>query len=281
MSHLPGPPDDTAEQAAAVVREVGVSRPRVAIIFGSGLAAAADRIDVDVRFDYVGLPGFSAPSVPGHAGVLLIGDLHDEPGVAAFLGRMHLYEGYPMSAVTLPVRVAGALGARTVVSTAAVGGLDAALEPGSLVVGSDHLNFLGEDPLRGWVDEQGHPPFVDAAGAYDPSLAEAAVRRAKELRIPVARGVYAAMAGPSYETPAEIEFLRRAGATVVGMSVVPEAVAAAALGMRFLGLYCVTNVVGAPVDHQDVVRVAGEFSSKLGDLLVGLAPELGEEWRGL
>jgi purine-nucleoside phosphorylase len=275
MSRLPGPPDDVAERAADVVRGVTHYRtPRAAIIFGSGLAGAADVIDADVTFEYTGLPGFSTPSVPGHTGALIIGDFHDEPNVAAFLGRMHLYEGHSMAAVTLPVRVAAALGARTLVSTAAVGGLDPAMESGSLVVGADHLNFLGENPLRGWRDAEGRPPFVDAAGAYDPALAEAAVRRAKELGIPVHRGVYAAMPGPAYETPAEIEFLRRAGASVVGMSVVPEAVAAAALRMRFLGLYCVTNVVGTPVDHQEVVRVAGEFSSALGKLLVGLAREL-------
>lgn len=271
---LPGPADDAAIRAADVVRGAADYRsPRVAIIFGSGLAAAADGIDVDVSFEYSGLPGFSAPSVPGHTGALVIGDFHDEPGVAAFLGRMHLYEGHSMATVTLPVRLAAALGARTLVSTAAVGGLDPVMEPGSLVVGADHLNFLGENPLRGWTDPQGRPPFVDAAGAYDPALAEATMKRAKEMGIPVHRGVYAAMPGPAYETPAEIEFLRRAGASVVGMSVVPEAVAASALGLRFLGLYCVTNVVGAPVDHQDVVRVAGEFSSTLGELLVALAQE--------
>jgi purine-nucleoside phosphorylase len=270
---VPGPPEDRSTEAAEVVRRAAKSVPRAAIVMGSGLSAAVDGMDRDATIAYSDLPGFTAPGVPGHTGALAVGRLGGVP-VAAFLGRMHLYEDHPMAAVTLPVRLAAALGARTLVSTAAVGGLEPNLEPGSLVVGSDHLNFLGQNPLRGWRDSEGRPPFVDAAGAYDPALAEAAVRRAKEIGLAVRRGVYAAMAGPSYETPAEIEFLRRAGATVVGMSVVPEAVAAAALGMRFLGLYCVTNVVGASVDHDDVVKVAGAFSAELGELLAGLAPEL-------
>jgi purine-nucleoside phosphorylase len=272
VNQLPGPAGDQASGAAEVVRGASGIVPRAAIVLGSGLAAAVDAMESDAAVSYADLPGFTMPSVPGHTGTLQIGRLAGVP-VVAFLGRIHLYEDNPMTAVTLPVRVAAALGAGTLVSTAAVGGLDTAMEPGSLVVGADHLNFLGENPLRGWRDPQGRPPFVDAAGAYDLGLAEAAVRRAKELGLAVRHGVYAAMPGPSYETPAEIEFLRRAGASVVGMSVVPEAVAAAALGLRFLGLYCVTNVVGASVDHREVVRVAGDFSPTLGELLAGLAQE--------
>jgi purine-nucleoside phosphorylase len=191
------------------------------------------------------------------------------------MGRVHYYEGHPMSLVTLPTRLASALGARTLISTAAAGGIDSQLEAGSLVVGTDHLNFIGENPLRGWADGDGRPPFVDLTNAYDPELAELAMSCASELGIPSASGIYAAMSGPSYETPSEIEFLKRAGATVVGMSVVPEAIAAAALGLRFTGLFCVTNLVGiGPVSHGEVTEVAGAFAGRLAELLEMMIPKL-------
>jgi purine-nucleoside phosphorylase len=267
------PPDDRAPEAAGKVRAATDLRPSVAVILGSGLGAAVDGIEPAAEVSYQDLPGFPAPSVPGHAGRLVVGRLAGVP-VIAFLGRVHFYEGHPMPVVTLPARLAAELGARTMIATAAVGALDAQLESGSLVVGRDHLNFLGQNPLRGWRDVEGRPPFVDLTGVYDAELAERALRAAASIRLPASRGVYAAMPGPAYETPAEIEFLRRAGATVVGMSVVPEATVAAALDMRCLGLYCVTNVVGAPVDHHEVTHVAGEFAGKLGALLTRLLPEI-------
>lgn len=267
------PPDDRAPQAAEKVRAATDVRPAVAIILGSGLGGAADGMERAAELPYQDLPGFPPPSVPGHAGRLVMGTLAGVP-VAAFLGRVHFYEGHPMSIVTLPARLAFRLGARTLVATAAVGGLDGSLQPGSLVVGSDHLNFLGQNPLRGWRDEEGRPPFVDMSSVYDDALAERALAGAGGIGIPAQRGVYAAMPGPTYETPAEIEFLRRSGATVVGMSVVPEATVAAAVGMRCLGLYCVTNVVGAAVDHREVTDVAGRFAGLLGRLLAGLLPEI-------
>jgi purine-nucleoside phosphorylase len=181
-----------------------------------------------------------------------------------------------MELVTLPARLAAALGARTLVITAAVGGLDPALEPGGLVVGTDHLNFLGLNPLRGWRDAEGRPAFVSLTGLYPEGLASRAMEAAGSAGIAAARGVYAAMPGPTYETPAEVEFLRHAGASVVGMSVVPEACAAAALGMRCLGLYCVTNKVGAPVSHAEVERVAATAATGLGRVLELVLPTIGE-----
>jgi purine-nucleoside phosphorylase len=267
------PPEDRAGQAAAAVRAATDLRPSVAVILGSGLGSAVHRMERSLELSYADLPGFPPPSVPGHAGRLAVGTLAGVP-VAAFLGRVHYYEGHPMSVVTLPARVAAALGCRTLIATAAVGALDVSLEPGSLVVGSDHLNFLGENPLRGWRDSEGRPPFVDMTNAYDGALAEQALACADELGLPATRAVYAAMPGPTYETPSELEFLRRSGATVVGMSVVPEATVAAALGMRCLGLFCVTNVVGAAVDHREVTDVAGRFAGRLGDLLARLLPEI-------
>jgi purine-nucleoside phosphorylase len=267
------PPDDRAPEAAEKVRAAADVKPQVAVILGSGLGSAVDAMDREAEISYQDLPGFPPPTVPGHAGRLVLGALAGVP-VAAFLGRVHYYEGHPMSVVTLPARLAATLGARTLIATAAVGALDASLAPGSLVVGSDHLNFLGQNPLRGWRDAQGRPPFVDMTTVYDEALAARALKVAEEVGLPAARGVYAAMPGPTYETPAETEFLRRAGATVVGMSTVPEATVAAALRMRCLGLFCVTNVVGAAVDHHEVTDVAGGFAGRLGDLLARLLPEI-------
>ncbi len=274
MTATAGPGDRFAEDGARAIRERTALEPATAIILGSGLGDAVAGMEVEAEVSFESLPGFPRPSVPGHAGRVLLGTLAGVP-IAAFLGRVHHYEGHPMSLVTLPTRVAGALGVRTLLSTAAVGGIDPQLEAGSLVVGTDHINLLGENPLRGWRDQEGRPPFVDLTNAYDPELAELALSCARELRIRAVTGVYAAMPGPTYETPTEIEFLRRAGATVVGMSVVPEALAAAALGLRFGALLCVTNVVGVePVDHGEVTKVAGRFAGRLAELFGMMLPKL-------
>ena len=274
MSTLPGPGDTFAEDAAEKIRAQTGTVPSAAVILGSGLGPAVGRLTAEAEFAYRDLPGFPEPTVPGHAGRLAVGELGGVP-VAVFQGRVHFYEGHPLSLVTLPARLAAALGAGILISTAAVGGLDPSLRPGQLVVGTDHLNFLGQNPLRGWRDDQGRPAFVNPAEAYDLGLARAAMHAASAAGLPVAPGVYAATGGPTYETPVEIEYLRRAGATVVGMSVVPEVCAAAALGMRFLGLYCVTNLAGPGTSHQEVERIAGAFAPPLGEVLERVL--LGEE----
>jgi purine-nucleoside phosphorylase len=179
-----------------------------------------------------------------------------------------------MEVVTLPTRLSAALGAETLIVTAAVGALDSSLRPGTLVVGADHLNFLGENPLRGWKDDDGARFFTDLSTAYDPGLADLAVAAANDEGLTASSGVYAAMPGPTYETPAEVAFLRSAGATVVGMSVVPEVLAAVALGLQCLGLYCVTNEVGARVRHEEVTEVARGFAARLGRVLRRMLPEL-------
>ena len=270
---MTGPGDAFAEEGARLVLEKVDEPPRVAVILGSGLGPAADGIDVAAEIPFDSLPGFPAAAVPGHTGRLLVGSLAGVPA-AVFLGRIHFYEGHAMSVVTLPARLATALGAATLVVTAAVGALDDDLRPGTLVVGTDHLNFLGASPLRGWRDDEGRPSFVDLSRAYDPTLVEAALRAAEEETLPAARGVYASMPGPAYETPAEVAFLRSSGATVVGMSVVPEVMAGTALGMRCLGLYCVTNAVGGAVSHTEVTEVAAGFAPRLGGVLARLLPDL-------
>ena len=272
---LPGPGDRLPEEAAAVIRERTSMAPEFAVVLGSGLAPAVADLESDAGLSFDGLPGFPPPSVPGHPGRFVTGTLAGVP-IAAFLGRIPYYEGHPMSLCTLPVRVARALGAHTIVLTAAVGAIDAELAPGELVVARDHLNLMGAGPLRGWRRPDGTPPFVDLSALYDLELAAEAMGAAEELGLRPSRGVYAAVPGPTYETAAEIELLRRVGATVVGMSVVPEALAAAALGMRVLGLFVVTNATGGPkLDHEDVVRVGADAAAGLGRLLSRLAPHLG------
>jgi purine-nucleoside phosphorylase len=270
---LPGPGDLQAQDAVALVRERSDLVPAVGVILGSGLGLAADRIEEQAAFSFEGLPGFPPPSVPGHAGRLVLGRLSGVP-VAAFLGRIHFYEGHPMAQCTMPVRVARLLGARTMVLTASVGALEPSLRTGTVVVGSDHINLMGENPLRGWRSPDGTPPFVDASRVYDHRLAQAAGREARALGIDVAPGVYLAVSGPSYETPAEIDFMRRAGGTVVGMSVVPEALAARALGMRVLGMFSVTNAVGGEITHEEVVRVGREMGGRLAALLERVVPHV-------
>ena len=268
-----GPGDGLDERAVDAVRTRTDTVPRAAIVLGSGLGPAADGIDREIEVPYTDLPGFPEPTVPGHVGRLVVGSLGGV-AVAAFLGRIHYYEGREMALVTLPTRVAAGLGAEVLIATAAVGGLDPALPGGSLVVGEDHLSFLGQNPLRGWRDDAGRPPFVNPAEAYDRDLADVALKAAADVGLPASRGVYAASAGPTYETPAEIEYLRRAGASVVGMSVVPEVSAAAALGLRFVGLYCVTNTAGPGTSHVEVEEVAAAFAGKLGGVLERIVAEI-------
>ena len=276
MSGLPGPGDALADEAAEYVRGRSALRPEVAVVLGSGLGAAMGSVREEASLSFEEIPGFPRPTVPGHAGALVLGELSGVP-VAVFRGRIHFYEGNDLSVCALPIRLARTLGAGTAILTAATGGIGEDLDTGHLVVGIDHLNFLGQSPLRGWRRPDGSPPFVDMVDAYDPALAELAVAAAERAGVPVSRGVYAAMPGPMYETPAEIAFLRVAGASVVGMSVVPEAVPARALGMRLLGLFFVTNRVGVPVEHEDVVRASDAMAGAVGAVIEDVLAK-GDGW---
>lgn len=272
---LPSPGDRLAEEAAGVIRERSSLVPEVGVILGSGLGGAVAALADAETFAFAELPGFPPPSVPGHAGRLALGALEGVP-IVAFGGRIHYYEGNELSVCALPVRLARLLGARAMVITAATGGIDRALQPGSVVVGTDQINMMGANPLRGWRNPDGSPPFVDLSEVYDRGLAGLAVERAAALGIDVESGVYVAMPGPSYETPAEIEMLRRSGGTVVGMSVVPESIAARALAMRVLGLFSVTNLAGEPSTHEEVLATADRAADAMGRLLRDLLPRLGE-----
>jgi purine-nucleoside phosphorylase len=271
---LPGPGDDLAAQAAAVVRSSTALRPRIGIVLGSGLGPAlGENLAEEASFAFTDLPGFPPSGVPGHAGRLILGTLAGVP-VAAFSGRIHFYEGHGMDAPALLPRLARELGATTMVVTAAVGGLVESLAAGTVVVLRDHINLMGAAPLLGWRYPDGTPPFIPMTGAYDPEFRRLALEEAREIGVRAAEGVYAAMQGPAYETPAEVAFLREAGATVVGMSTVPEVVPARALGMRVLALCSVTNAFGEEVSHEEVVRVSNDTAKAVGRLLVDLFPRL-------
>jgi purine-nucleoside phosphorylase len=283
---LPSPGDGVAEGIVAAIRERSTVEPVATIVLGSGLGRVLEVAGANagrsegLEIAYGDLPGFPPPSVPGHAGRLWLGELGDRP-FAGFLGRIHYYEGHPMRLASLTARVAALLGARTIVLTAATGAVDRALPIGSLVVLRDHINQMGENPLRGWTMPDGSPPFVDVSEVYDRELGDTALRAARDARVgegadplPVSEGVYVAVSGPSYETPAETEAFRRAGATVVGMSMVPEAVAARALGMRVLGLSFVTNPAGAAVSHEEVLAASDLAAEAIGRVLVELLEKL-------
>jgi purine-nucleoside phosphorylase len=272
---VPSPGDGIGERIAQAIRERTDIRPIAGVVLGSGLG---DAITVaweragsgePVEIAYGDLPGFPPPTVPGHAGKLWLGTIGGRP-MAIFQGRIHFYEGHPMPLASITSRVSHALGARTMVLSAAVGGLDASLAPGSMVVVRDHLNLMGTNPLAGWRYPDGSPAFVDVSGVYDAALSDAALGILRDHGTATSEGVYAAVAGPSYETPAETEMLRRLGATVVGMSTVPEAVAARAMGMRVLGLSFVTNAAGGAVSHEEVLLAYKTAAEAIGRVVAEL-----------
>ena len=273
--HVPSPGDGVEEGIVRAIRERADIRPVVGVVLGSGLG---DAITVaweragsgePLEIPYGDLPGFPAPTVPGHAGTLWLGTIGG-CSLAIFRGRIHFYEGHPMPLASITTRVSHALGARTMVLSAAVGGLEASMAAGSMVVVRDHLNLMGTNPLAGWRYPDGSPAFVDVSGVYDAELSDAALRILRDHGTAASEGVYAAMAGPSYETPAETEMLRRLGATVVGMSTVPEAVAARALGMRVLGLSFVTNAAGGAVSHEEVLLASKTAAEAIGRVVAEL-----------
>jgi len=270
---LPGPGDDHAERGAALIRERTDVVPQVGVILGSGLGDAVGEDLVpgaELAFDE--LPGFPPAAVPGHAGRLVLGDLYGVPAAVLF-GRVHRYEGHPMSVVTLPVRLLRALGVTTLLVTNASGGLDPAMPLGLLVLIRDHINFMGTNPLTGWRYPDGAPAFVDVSSVWDPALRGIVADVAAAEGVAVREGVYAAVSGPSYETAAECAMLASWGADVVGMSTVPEAAAAAALGIRCAGISCVTDVAGTELTHEDVVAVASEAAPNVRRLLSGAIPK--------
>jgi purine-nucleoside phosphorylase len=253
-------------------------RPVVGVVLGSGLGAFAAELTDRVDLPYADLPGWPGSTAVGHAGRLILGKVGDLD-VAVMAGRVHLYEGYSPAQVTFGVRVLGALGVRSMVFTNAAGGINLALERGGLVLISDHINLQGSNPLAGPNDDALGPRFPDMTEAYSRDYREIAKAVAAELAIPIAEGVYAAVLGPSYETPAEIRYLRSIGADLVGMSTAPEVIVANHMGMKVLGISCVTNMAAGilpqKITHDEVLETGAMVRDTLVRFLKALLPRLG------
>jgi len=260
--------NSAATRAADAIRHrIGTEAPVVGLILGSGLAGLADRFENARRVEYGDIPGFPVPSVIGHPGVLVAGTLGGQPAVA-LAGRFHMYEGHDASLAAFPSRVLAALGADILFVSNASGGIRRTFRPGDLMVINDHLNLTGRNPLVGAV-EPGDLRFPDMSEPYDAELRAALHRAGMRAGVPLVDGVYGWTLGPAYETPAEVRMFERVGLDAVGMSTVPEVIAARAAGMRVAGISCVTNLAcgisAAPIDHDDVLAVtravAGRFES--------------------
>lgn len=270
--------DRVLAAAEAVRQQLGTEIADVAVILGSGLAAAADRLPNAASIPYAALPCFPEPTVAGHPGRLLSGEWAGRK-VLIFCGRVHVYEGYPPAEIGFSVRVAATLGARTLVVTNVAGGLDPSFGVGEIVAIRDHLNLTGASPLSGPNDERLGPRFVDMTEPYDPDLRKLAVTVARErLGVALREGVYAAMAGPSYETRAEVQMLRTLGADLVGMSTVHEVIAARHSGLAVLGLSMVANPAagahGTTLRHEDVTSAAAAGAARMGELLEAVVTRL-------
>lgn len=259
-----------AEHAARTIRARTALDPRIAVILGSGLGAFADEFQESARIPYTDIPGFAASTVAGHTGSLVIGKVGQVP-VVAMQGRVHFYEGYSLEEVTFPIRTFKLLGIETLLLTNAAGGIDVELSEGTLMIISDHLNLMGVNPLRGPNDERFGPRFPDMTEVYSRSLQETVVEEASALGIEVRRGIYAALSGPSYETPAEIHMLRSFGADAIGMSTVPEAIVARHMGMKVLGISCITNMAAgisdSPINHEEVMEIGNRVRATFALLL--------------
>jgi purine-nucleoside phosphorylase len=259
-----------AEAAASKIGAHVGAMPKTAVVLGSGLGGLAQQLVDPVALDYAEIPHFPVTTVAGHSGRFAVGGFHG-PRVALLQGRFHYYEGHPLEIVTFPMRVLQRLGVTRVILTAAVGGINTSLTPGNLVCLVDHLNLLGENPLRGPNDERLGIRFPDMTEAYSRRLRQLALEEARHGRIPLKTGVYACMPGPSYETPAEIRMLRTLGADVVGMSTVAEAMVAHHGGIEVLALAVVTNaaagVTGAPITHEEVLEMGKEAVTRLSNLI--------------
>ena len=268
---------ERAEHAARFIRSRTNADVSIAIVLGSGLGGFADELANAVAIPYVDIPGFARATVEGHAGRLVIGDVGGVC-VAALQGRFHFYEGYSLEEVTFPIRVLNLLGVRTLILTNAAGTLNIEFTPGSLMVISDHLNLIGDNPLRGQNDERFGPRFPDLTNTYARELQDIVVNEANAMGLEIRRGIYAGLSGPSYETPAEIHMVRTLGADAVGMSTVPEAIVARHMNMRVVGISCITNLAAGvsdrPVDHSQVMATGERVQESFTELLRRILPKL-------
>jgi purine-nucleoside phosphorylase len=272
---------EAANIAAKFIFSKTKLRPKIALVLGSGLGAFADELAEATQIPYAKIPGFQQSTAVGHAGRLVIGKAEGVP-VVAMQGRFHGYEGYSAKEVTFPMRVFGRMGVKAAVLTNAAGGINTGYTQGALVVIRDHINLQNTNPLVGANDERFGPRFPDLSKAYSPTYRAIAAEELRRMKMNVLDGVYVALSGPNYETPAEIRYLRTIGADLVGMSTVPEVIVARHMGIEVLGISCVTNMAAGIVDqeinHQEVLetgeRVRGQFVALLRAVIPRIAAEL-------
>jgi purine-nucleoside phosphorylase len=279
---------------AALKAVFGEVKPRVGLILGSGLGAFADRLEQARKLPFERIPGFPPSTVVGHAGNLVHGQLGSPPKdggaegpvsagleVLAMQGRIHYYEGHDIQRVAFPARVLVAAGCRTLILTNAAGGVDPTLAPGQIVIMRDHINLLPASPLRGPNDDSLGPRFPDMSEVYTPALRQIARAAGEEVGLSLREGVYAALPGPSYETPAEVRMMRILGADLIGMSTVPEAIVARHMGARVLGLSCVTNLAAGisehPLSHDEVTETAARVREPFVRLLERILQRISSE----
>jgi purine-nucleoside phosphorylase len=269
-----------AEAAAKFILAKTRLRPRIGLVLGSGLGAFANEIPDAARIDYKNIPHFPRSTAIGHAGRMVIGKVADVP-VAVMQGRVHFYEGYSMREVIFPMRVMARMGIRAAIITNAAGGINTNYKQGCLVVLRDHINLQGTNPMIGPNDEHFGERFFDMTQVYWKPYQAAALQDGKRLGIEISEGVYAALTGPSYETPAEIRYLRAIGADLVGMSTVPEVIAAAHMGIRVLGISCVTNmaagILDQPITTEEVMETGERVKADFVALLRAVIPRMSKD----
>jgi purine-nucleoside phosphorylase len=269
-----------AEFAAKYISSKSPIKPLVAIVLGSGLGAFADEMTDAVRISYNDIPHFGRSTAVGHAGQLVLGNIGAWP-VVIMQGRTHLYEGYPVQTVVFPMRVFARMGVRAAILTNAAGGINLNYGQGRLVLIKDHINFQGHNPLVGAEDPRFGLRFIDMTEAYAKSYRQMALEAGKRLGIDLAEGVYLALLGPSYETPAEIRFFRTIGADLVGMSTVPEVIVARQMGIKVLAISCVTNMAAgttdAPIHHEEVLEIGRKISGQFKALLRDIVPVIAQD----
>ncbi len=265
------------KEAVQSIKNNSSIEPEVGIILGSGLGSFAEKIENQVVIPYTEIPHFHGTSIEGHAGKMILGSFRGI-SIACLQGRFHFYEGYPMEDVVFPTRMICGLGIQTLILTNAAGGVNTRFRPGDLMVIEDHLNLMGDNPLRGSQVAHLGPRFPDLSEAYSKTCVEALINSAKETGLLLHRGVYAGLLGPTYETPAEIKMLRTLGADAVGMSTVPESIAANHLGVRVAGISCITNLAAGlstqKLTHQEVMETSKMSAKKLTELLENAIPKL-------
>lgn len=268
---------DKIKEAVVHIQERIEIEPEIGLILGSGLGVMAEDIEDAKEFPYEKLPNFPVSTVEGHAGKLIVGELEGKK-VVAMQGRFHYYEGYSMQEITLPVRVMKLLGIEKMLVTNAAGGVNRNFNPGDFMIITDHINLTGDNPLRGENIEEFGPRFPDMSTAYDQEFIELAEEVAADNNQIVRKGVYTGMAGPSFETPAEIRYLNNCGADAVGMSTVPEVIVANHMGLKVIGISCITNmaagILAQPLNHEEVIEITEKVKPEFVQLVRGIVEKL-------